>query len=123
MKNFLELEKWSDLFQSNDKQRLDYEMAQLQDALKEIKSGELNFDGMESNEQAEPEPQDIQYDRQRKQEFNIFGVDLTQLDSQTKNIIGIALIFLIFAVAAYGVFWLKNQANKRNKKEPKKKNN
>jgi hypothetical protein len=115
-KELIQLEKWGELFQSNNKEALEYEMSQLQDALKEIKSGEINFEGMQDNEDNRDEStsNDFHYDRQRKQDLNLFGVDLTQLDKETKNIIGIGLLLLIFAVAAYGVFWLKNAASKRN---------
>ncbi len=122
-KELIQLEKWGELFQSNNKEALEYEMSQLQDVLKEIQSGEINFEGMQESEDNHDEAttNDFHYDRQRKQDLNLFGVDLTKLDNQTKNIIGISLLVLIFVVAGYGVFWLRSAASKR--KPPKIKSN
>lgn len=118
-KEFLQLEKWGELFQGNDKQALEYEMTQLQDAVKEIKEADVNFEALSENQQEE-QPQDIHYDRQKKQDLNLFGIDLTQLDNQTKNIIGIGLIVFIFALAAYGINWLNKKSKERTSQKKKK---
>lgn len=119
----LELEKWHELLTSGDMDKLQEEIEGLSDALKEIKSEDLNFD-----EEMENESDSVKIDDEvistpeMKNDFNLFGFNFTKLNPFTKNVIGISLIVLIFALIIYGLVWIKNM-NKKEKKEKKKNKN
>jgi hypothetical protein len=121
------LEKWYDIFSSNDKERMQIEMSQLEDAAREIKSEDLNFDGNsgENFEQQEQEAQDIYVNREKKVDLDLFGINITKLDSTTKNILGISLIVSIFLAVIFGLNWIRNlrKSNVRVKRNKNKKNN
>ncbi len=98
------------LFTSNDQERLNEEMTAIQHAMAEMKSEELNFDELNEGikkEQEQPEAQDINYTREKKVEFDIFGFNFTKLEDSTKMILGLTLIFLVFFAIIYGLYWIR----------------
>lgn len=123
-KTLLGMEKWYDIFSSNDKQRMEMEMEMLSDAAREIRSEDLNFEEDNgSRETEQPEAQDIYYNREKKMDLDIFGINLTQLDPMIKNILGLSLIFLVFFTVLYGLNWIKNLRKKNEKVKKNKKKN
>jgi hypothetical protein len=119
-KDLLELEKWYELFSTNDRERLQEEMMGLQDALAELKAEELNMDesGYTGRSENQKEEQDYYVGGgEKKVDLNLFGINFTELENTTKYALGLSLIFMIFAAVVYGLYWIKTL----NKKEVKKK--
>ena len=125
-KDLISLEKWAEVLTSGDSERIQAEMGNLQEAAADLRSDDVSlnsYDG-ERSEENYSEAQDIHYDRNKNVDLNIFGLNLTELDPFTKNVLGLGLIALVFLSIIYGLNWirLQRQANvskktRKNKKD------
>jgi hypothetical protein len=121
----LGLERWEQLFTSNDQQKLNEEMSMIQQAMAEMKSEELNFDELNEGikeDYEQPEAQEINYTREKKMDFDIFGFNFTKMDEIYKYVLGLSLIFSVFFAVIYGLYWIKKMRTpmEKNKKIKKK---
>ena len=58
----------------------------------------------EEEEQEEKEEKErVPVDRSKKNGFTIFGVNISELNNEVKNIIGYSLLILVFCVFIYGI--------------------
>ena len=131
-KQLLAWEKWEGLFKENNEETLNYEMASLNEAIQDLKSGEVDLSYLNQapqgqngyNQQNEyDERMDYITNREKKIDFSIFGFNFTQLDEKSKNLLGISLIILVFVFVLGGPKWISSMRNQNKKDKKKKKKN
>ena len=131
-KQLLAWEKWEGLFKENNEETLNYEMASLNEAIQDLKSGEVDLSYLNQapqgqngyNQQNEyDERMDYITNREKKIDFSIFGFNFTQLDEKSKNLLGISLIILVFVFVLGGLKWISSMRNQNKKDKKKKKKN
>lgn len=117
-KNLLNIEKWDEIFKSGNQEQMEEEMGNLQEALSDLKSEELNFQDEERSEPRRPPPpqaeeqQEIYLNREKKVDLNLFGINISEINTTVKYGLGFSLIFLIFFSVIYGLNWIKQMNTK-----------
>ena len=139
----LNFEKWENLIRKKDENEIQYAVMNLQSAYRDIQSGEIEINkyNKKSNQQNKKDYNDnynnYNYKKNENEneqvyipnenEFELFGINFTNLSPTIKNTIGIALIILVFCCVVFGLKWIQNirgnnndNKKKKNKKEKKK---
>ena len=138
----LNFQKWEDLLKSKDENSLQSALFSLQQAYKDIQSGEIKinrYQKKQPNQKYKKQNYDDYRDQQDEQfnfpsdmerDFQLFGINFSNLSPKIKNLIGITLIIMIFVCVIAGLKWIQkirggNDKNKKkkNKKDKKSKNN
>lgn len=134
-KELLELEKWEDIYISNDEKKIKEEMFKYQNIMTELRQIQQSLmkdkkPDNENNEETEQnedlgDTQDEDYTSSRRrpeQDLNIFGVEINKLPANTKLILGVSLIFILFGIlAVLASKALKNLPQEKQKTTKKKK--
>jgi hypothetical protein len=109
-KSLLEVEKWEEVFQSNNDKLIGEEINKYAPQMKEIRSVQDYMDlndeeqkprtKQQANKEVDEEPEEDFTQARYKPEtnLNLFGVDIENLSSNTKLIIGLSLLVLLGAV-------------------------
>ena len=146
--NYAELtniDKWEDLLRKKDESSLQYALIDLQKAYKDIQSGEIKinrYQKKQTQKQRKPNideyyQRDEDYDDERfnfpndmDRDFELFGINFSNISPKIKNFIGITLIIIVFICIIIGLKWIQNirgpndkskkKKNKKDKKEKKK---
>ena len=139
----LDFQKWEDLLKSKDENKLQSSLFNIQQAYRDIQSGAIKinrYQKKQPNPKNRKQNYDDNYRDQQDEQFNfpsdmerdfeLFGINFSNLSPKLKNLIGITLIILIFVCVIAGLKWIQkirgeNDKNKKkkNKKDKKAKNN
>ena len=139
----LDFQKWEDLLKSKDENKLQASLFNIQQAYRDIQSGAIKinrYQKKQPNPRNRKQNYDDNYRDQQDEQFNfpsdierdfeLFGINFSNLSPKLKNLIGISLIILIFVCVIGGLKWIQkirgeNDKNKKkkNKKDKKAKNN
>jgi hypothetical protein len=139
----LNFQKWEDLLKSKDENKLQSSLINIQQAYRDIQSGAIKinrYQKKQPNPRNRKQNYDDNYRDQQDEQFNfpsdmerdfeLFGINFSNLSPKLKNLIGISLIILIFVCVIAGLKWIQkirgeNDKNKKkkNKKDKKAKNN
>ena len=139
----LDFQKWEDLLKSKDENKLQSSLFNIQQAYRDIQSGAIKinrYQKKQPNPRNRKQNYDDNYRDQQDEQFNfpsdmerdfeLFGINFSNLSPKLKNLIGISLIILIFVCVIAGLKWIQkirgeNDKNKKkkNKKDKKAKNN
>ena len=136
----LNFQKWEDLLKNKDENNIQYALMNLQKAYRDIQSGEIKVNRYQKNKNQNPKTMNTNYQRNEDEQFNIprdmdkefelFGINFSNLSPKIKNFIGFSLIIFVFVCIIMGLNWIKkiregNDKNKKkkNKKEKKEKKN
>lgn len=129
----LDLEKWENVYSSNDETKVREEMVKYSDAIKEVQAVQSYLDP-ESNKRKTPEgmeeqqQQDDEYSinsrrRPMKEDLSIFGIDISKLSESSKLILGLSLLILLGSVFIYfarkAIKELPGEKVKKSKKNKK----
>lgn len=106
----LDLEKWENIYSSNDESKVKEEMVKYSDAIRDVQAVQAHLDP-ESNKRRNQEPredqqQDDEYSvnsrrRPVKEDLSIFGIDISKLSESSKMILGLSLLILLGSVFIY----------------------
>ena len=131
-KKLVDLNKWESLFKENNQERIQIEMAQLNEAYQDLQRGDINLDLLKKNRgnnnfqegHERDERMDNIYMRNREDnlDFTVFGFNFTKLSSKYRYIIGGCLILFVFLSIIYGLKWINDIRNEGKKLKKKKKN-
>ena len=131
-KKLVDLNKWESLFKDNNQEKIQIEMAQLNEAYQDLQRGDINLDLLKKNRgnnnfqegHERDERMDNIYMRNREDnlDFTVFGFNFTKLSSKYRYIIGGCLILLVFLSVIYGLKWINDIRNEGKKLKKKKKN-
>ena len=131
-KKLVDLNKWESLFKDNNQEKIQIEMAQLNEAYQDLQRGDINLDLLKKNRgnnnfqegHERDERMDNIYMRNREDnlDFTIFGFNFTTLSSKYRYIIGGCLILFVFLSIIYGLKWINDIRNEGKKLKKKKKN-
>ena len=131
-KKLVDLKKWESLFKENNQERIQIEMAQLNEAYQDLQRGDINLDLLKKNRgnnnfqegHERDERMDNIYMRNREDnlDFTVFGFNFTTLSSKYRYIIGGCLILFVFLSIIYGLKWINDIRNEGKKLKKKKKN-
>ena len=138
----LDFQKWEELLKNKDENSIQYALMDLQKAYRDIQSGEIKVNRYQKKKTQKPKRADTdeyyqrdndeQYNipRDMDREFEIFGVNFSNLSPKIKNIIGFILIIFVFSCIIIGLKWIQKirgekdkNKKKKNKKEKKEKKN
>ena len=139
----LNFEKWEELLKSKDENKLQSSLIGMQQAYRDIQSGEIKinrYQKKQPNPKYKNQNYDDNYRDQQEDQFNfpsdmerdfeLFGINFSNLSPKLKNLIGITLIILIFVCVIAGLKWIQKirgendkSKKKKNKKDKKAKNN
>ena len=132
IQKLVDLKKWESLFKENNQERIQIEMAQLNEAYQDLQRGDVNLDLLkknrpnnnfeEGNEKDERMNNIYMRNREDNLDFTIFGFNFTTLSSKYRYIIGGCLILLVFLSVIYGLKWINDIRNEGKKLKKKKKN-
>ena len=132
IQKLVDLKKWESLFKENNQERIQIEMAQLNEAYQDLQRGDINLDLLKKNRgnnnfqegHERDERMDNIYMRNREDnlDFTIFGFNFTTLSSKYRYIIGGCLILFVFLSIIYGLKWINDIRNEGKKLKKKKKN-
>ena len=141
--DLLNFEKWENLISKKDEKEIQNHVMNLQNAYRDIQSGEIvinkynkksntqnkkNYGDNYNNNHKQNENNNEQVYIPNENEFELFGINFTNLSPTIKNIIGFGLIILVFCCVVYGLKWIQsiregnnsNNKKKKNKKDKKK---
>ena len=131
-KKLVDLNKWESLFKDNNQEKIQIEMAQLNEAYQDLQRGDINLDLLKKNRgnnnfqegHERDERMDNIYMRNREDnlDFTVFGFNFTKLSSKYRYIIGGCLILFVFLSIIYGLKWINDIRNEGKKLKKKKKN-
>ena len=131
-KKLVDLNKWESLFKDNNQEKIQIEMAQLNEAYQDLQRGDINLDLLKKNRgnnnfqegHERDERMDNIYMRNREDnlDFTVFGFNFTTLSSKYRYIIGGCLILFVFLSIIYGLKWINDIRNEGKKLKKKKKN-
>ena len=131
-KKLVDLNKWESLFKDNNQEKIQIEMAQLNEAYQYLQRGDINLDLLKKNRgnnnfqegHERDERMDNIYMRNREDnlDFTVFGFNFTKLSSKYRYIIGGCLILFVFLSIIYGLKWINDIRNEGKKLKKKKKN-
>ena len=133
IQKLVDLKKWESLFKENNQERIQIEMAQLNEAYQDLQRGDINLDLLkkhrgdnnnfeDGNERDERMNNIYMRNREDNLDFTIFGFNFTTLSSKYRYIIGGCLILLVFLSVIYGLKWINDIRNEGKKLKKKKKN-
>ena len=132
IQKLVDLKKWESLFKENNQERIQIEMAQLNEAYQDLQRGDINLDLLKKNRgnnnfqegHERDERMDNIYMRNREDnlDFTVFGFNFTTLSSKYRYIIGGCLILFVFLSIIYGLKWINDIRNEGKKLKKKKKN-
>ena len=131
-KKLVDLNKWESLFKDNNQEKIQIEMAQLNEAYQDLQRGDINLDLLkknrpnnnfeEGNEKDERMNNIYMRNREDNLDFTVFGFNFTKLSSKYRYIIGGCLILFVFLSIIYGLKWINDIRNEGKKLKKKKKN-
>ena len=131
-KKLVDLNKWESLFKDNNQEKIQIEMAQLNEAYQDLQRGDINLDLLKKNRgnnnfqegHERDERMDNIYMRNREDnlDFTVFGFNFTTLSSKYRYIIGGCLILFVFLSIIYGLKWINDIRNEGKNLKKKKKN-
>jgi len=131
----LNFEKWEDLLRKKDENSIQYALMDLQKAYRDIQSGEIKINRYQkkpSQRQRKPNTDDynqkdndeqFNFPNDMERDFELFGINFSNISPTIKNIIGITLIIFVFVCVIIGLKWIQNirGSNDKNKKKKNKK--
>jgi hypothetical protein len=110
-KNLVELEKWRDLYENDNKPGLSQALDKISNTMKEIKDDNI-YTG-EIDEKIDDED----FNKLKAKAFGLFGINFKEMNHLIKNTIGLGLLGLVFILAIIALKSLqKTKAAKKNKK-------
>ena len=140
----LNLEKWEDLLKKKDEYNIQLALRDLQKAYIDIQSGEIKINRYQkkpsqkykkpstNNYEQRDEDEQINFPSDMDRDFELFGINFSNLPTRLKNVIGFTLIIFIFVCIIGGLKWIqkirgdndksKKKKNKKDKKDKKKVN-
>ena len=131
-KKLVDLNKWESLFKDNNQEKIQIEMAQLNEAYQDLQRGDINLDLLKKNRgnnnfqegHERDERMDNIYMRNREDnlDLTVFGFNFSKLSSKYRYIIGGCLILFVFLSIIYGLKWINDIRNEGKKLKKKKKN-
>ena len=113
------MEKWEDLLKKKDEYNLQLALRDLQRAYLDIQSGEIKINRYQkkpSQKYKKPstndynqrnEDEQINFPSDMDRDFELFGINFTNLPTKLKNIIGFTLIIFIFVCVIGGLKWIQ----------------
>lgn len=130
-KKNLDFEKWERLLKSNNKEEIESAFMALEDVTKEIKESKLDLSELQNrpnnpnqgvSDEYDERMQDIYVNRREKNtDLSIFGFNFTTLETNTKYILGLTLIFFVFFAVIFGLKWIEKIRNQSKWEKKKKK--